>query len=60
MIHNRWWLLVLAAFGSALAAQVRDTSPVLRAMHEELARSLQVLKAQPTPPYFISYQITDV
>ena len=60
MIRNRWWLVSLAAYGSALAAQVRDTSPVLRAMHEELARSLQVLKAQPTPPYFLSYQITDL
>jgi len=53
--------IALVAYSSSpLAAQARATSPVLQAMHEELARSLQVLKAQPAPPYFLSYQITEV
>ena len=34
-------------------------SPVLDAMRQELSRSLETLRKQPTPPYFISYEITD-
>ena len=34
-------------------------SPVLDAMKTELARSLEKLKSQPTPPYFISYEIAE-
>jgi TldD protein len=34
-------------------------SGVLPAMRQELARSLQTFKAQPTPPYFLSYEITE-
>ena len=30
------------------------------AMRQELARSLATLRAQPTPPYFLSYDITEV
>ncbi len=40
-------------------AQTQAASPVLRAMHEELARSFQALKAQPTPPFFLSYEIAE-
>ena len=32
---------------------------VLAAMYAELSRSLQTLGAQPQPPYFISYDVTD-
>ncbi|HKN65296.1 MAG TPA: metallopeptidase TldD-related protein [Gemmatimonadaceae bacterium] len=32
---------------------------VLSAMHAELSRSLQTFRAQPQPPYFISYDVTD-
>jgi TldD protein len=34
-------------------------STVIQAMKEELSRSMAVLKAQPTPPYFLSYEITE-
>jgi TldD protein len=34
-------------------------SPVLLAMSDELSRSMQTLKSQPAPPYFLSYQISE-
>ncbi len=34
-------------------------SAVLGAMRDELARSMQNLKAQPVPPYFLSYEIIE-
>jgi TldD protein len=34
-------------------------SPVLVAMNAELGRSMQSLKSQPAPPYFLSYQISE-
>ena len=37
----------------------RPPSPVLAAMRQELARSVETFKKQPTPPYFISYEITE-
>jgi TldD protein len=42
------------------AAQTSTASPVMTAMRRELTRSMETLKAQPTPPYFLSYRITDV
>ena len=38
---------------------VTMASPVLQAMNEELAQTLKDLKSQPTPPYFLSYGITE-
>jgi len=46
---------LLIAIARAAGAQ----SGVLPAMQQELARSLRTLKAQPTPPYFLSYEITE-
>jgi len=46
------------ALGSGLASE-QDPTPVLQAMHAELERSMQKLKAQPVPPYFLSYEITE-
>ena len=34
-------------------------SPVLQAMDAEMQRSMQKLKTQPVPPYFLSYEIID-
>lgn len=34
-------------------------SPTLQAMQEELTRSFSVLKEQPVPPYYLSYEITE-
>ncbi len=36
-----------------------QSSPVLTAMEAEVTRSMEVLKDQPQPPYFISYEIID-
>ena len=47
-------------FGVRLAlAQNAAPSPPLQAMKAELVRSMDAFKSQPTPPYFISYEITD-
>lgn len=50
----------------ALSFAVRDArgqmaapSPVLKTMSDELARNFSALKSQPTPPYFLSYEVTD-
>lgn len=33
--------------------------PVMKSMRQELDRSFAVLKKQPVPPYYLSYQLTD-
>ena len=49
--------LLVAA--SILAAHpVRGATPVLDAMKEELQRSVETLSKQPTPLYFLSYEVT--
>jgi predicted Zn-dependent protease len=51
---------VLFAFCSPLLkAQNAKPSPILSSLQAELNRSLQTLKSQPIPPYFLSYEITD-
>ena len=52
---------LVVSLGPAVAAQTpSDTSsPVLDAMKVELARSLAALRAGPTPPYFLGYDITE-
>jgi TldD protein len=52
------WTGILV-LGVALCAASQPPSPVLQAMHTELDRSMQKLKAQPVPPYFLSYEIVD-
>ncbi len=47
----------LLLFSMGLLAQEAD--PVLVTMQQELQRSLQNLKKTDTPPYFLSYQLTD-
>jgi hypothetical protein len=34
-------------------------SPILAAMKQELGRNFQTLRAQPTPAYYISYEVTE-
>jgi TldD protein len=41
------------------AQQTAAPSPALAAMQMELARSMAGLKARPSPPYFLSYEVTD-
>lgn len=43
----------------AIARSAGAQSGVLPAMQQELARSLQTLRSQPTAPYFLSYEITE-
>ena len=50
-------LLLAAATGVSGADNPQAT--VLSAMQAEMERSMQKLKAQPVPPYFLSYEITD-
>jgi TldD protein len=63
-VNNRKTILgvsVLLLFGvfsvSALPQSVG--SPLLLAMRQELLRSMENLKSQPMPPYFLSYEISE-
>jgi predicted Zn-dependent protease len=51
--------LVWSFFAPFLKAQNAKPSPILATLKAELDRSLQTLKSQPVPPYFLSYEITD-
>ena len=53
----RRFLPLALLFAAARSAEAQ--SGVLPAMQQELARSLQTLKSQPTAPYFLSYEITE-
>lgn len=53
-------LCLVIAFSSVAPAQETASRPVLQAMKEELSRSLNILGPQPVPPYFLSYEITDI
>jgi len=46
-------------FCQGMAAQQPAPDAVLTTMQQELDRSLANLKKTPTPPYFLSYQLTD-
>ena len=63
MGHARAFALVSATLSTlastARAQQTAAPSPVLTAMREELTRSLEQLKTQTDPPYFLSYEITE-
>jgi TldD protein len=52
-------IVLLAGPVSVVRAQEAKPSKVLEAMKAELARSVETLKSQPTPPYFLSYEITE-
>jgi TldD protein len=57
------WLAVLAglslAAANAAGQQTSAPDPVLAVMTQELQRSFAGLKKAETPPYFLSYQLTD-
>src|SRR5438034_512538 len=50
----------VAAVSTASLAAGPESTPVLDAMKVELARSLDALQANPTPPYFLGYDLTEV
>lgn len=52
-------LVLLPLLTPGLFAQQQPSDAVLTAMQQELDRSLANLKKTPTPPYFLSYQLTD-
>ncbi|HWT81348.1 MAG TPA: metallopeptidase TldD-related protein, partial [Candidatus Methylomirabilis sp.] len=58
-----WILLFFAVMAAAGAlptwGEGRRASPVMDAMQVELEREMKVLGKEPTPPYFLSYEITD-
>src|ERR1035441_1214046 len=51
-------LCLSAATGGVSLAQPAAT-PMLSALQAELDRSMQHLKSQPTPPYFLSYEVSE-
>lgn len=57
-------LIALVVAGARLTSTVSSSAPaaapVMEAMRLELARSLETLRKQPTPPYYLSYEITEV
>jgi predicted Zn-dependent protease len=53
------FLTLLLVLGAGLCAAAQSASPVLQAMQTELDRSMQKLKTQLVPPYFLSYEIID-
>src|SRR5580704_2293865 len=52
--------LVLLLAPACLPAQSVKPSILLTALKEELTRSMEQLKKQPTPPYFMSYEVVEV
>jgi TldD protein len=51
--------ITLLVFLTIPAAAQTAASPVIQAMKAELDRSMEKLKTQPVPPYFLSYEIVE-
>ena len=52
-------VLLLSGIFSVGALSQSVGSPLLLAMRQELLRSMENLKSQPMPPYFLSYEISE-
>ena len=61
LLRWHWGIVCLFVFGAAnsVGDPQATPSPVLQAMKAELTRSMESLKKQPVPPYFLSYEITE-
>jgi predicted Zn-dependent protease len=59
MIRRFTSTITLLLFPIFSAAAQPAPSPVLQAMKAELDRSMEKFKAQPVPPYFLSYEIVE-
>jgi predicted Zn-dependent protease len=57
--HTLVAVALLVAPAGPAKEPAKDASPVLQAMKDELAHSLAALRQQPTPPYFLSYEISE-
>jgi predicted Zn-dependent protease len=55
-----WLLSMLVLVAPRAADRQASPSPVLQALEQELTRSMSVLKEQPRPPYYLSYEIADI
>lgn len=54
------WLLSALCLPAARAGELpAGATPVLSALQAELDHSLAALKAEPVPPYFLSYEVTE-
>ncbi len=61
-MNIRNWLciaLLLFSFAGEATAQDAGSDSVLASLQHELTRSFTNLKKQPTPVYFLAYQLTD-
>jgi TldD protein len=57
---KRLFALVCLSPATALLSPAQPAAtPVLSALQAELDRSMEHLKLQPTPPYFLSYEVTE-
>ena len=54
----KYILLVFGLFIGTFAVQAQET-PVMRALKAELNRTMKDLQSQKTPPYFLSYSVTE-
>jgi len=52
-------LFLLLLFPLFQQAQTRKTSPMIDALKTELTRTMDHLKGQPNPPYFLSYEVIE-
>jgi predicted Zn-dependent protease len=55
-----YFILCAIALPITAAAVKPASNPVLQALREELQRAMEVLQKQSDPPYFTSYQATDL
>ena len=60
-LPNRLFLFPTLAAAILILAMppIRGATPVLDAMKEELHRSVKLLSEQPTPVYYLSYEVTE-
>ena len=60
LLHTLAAVALLAAPAGPAEKPVQNPLPLLQAMKDELDHSLGALRKQPTPPYFLSYEITEM
>ncbi|MBK6760247.1 MAG: hypothetical protein IPG73_05990 [Ignavibacteria bacterium] len=56
----RFIVAAIIVISAATSVTAQQQSPVMRAMKAELDRTMSQLKGKTTPPYFLSYSVTEV